>query len=134
MGKLDPEVIQSRLKRLRKIMAELEDNWLFVEGLKDKKALEKLGLRRIKTISGNLRQSCRELDGVAQYVIVLTDLDRRGDQLMRAAKDELEALSIKADTETRRQLAAILALRYFEDIERKYKEFMKIVEENNLGE
>lgn len=128
MGKLDPLEIRRRLKKLRRIMAELNDNWLFVEGQRDRSALESLGLRRIKTISGNLRQSARELDGVAQYVIVLTDLDRRGDQLAEAAKDELEARSIRADVQIRRQLAGILALRYFEDIERKYKEFMEIAE------
>jgi 5S rRNA maturation endonuclease (ribonuclease M5) len=133
MGKLDPDVIMKRLKAIRRIFSDLQENWIFVEGKKDKRALENLGFSRIKTVSGNLKQSCRELDGIAQYVIVLTDLDRRGDQLLKAAKDELEAYSIKADTETRKRLAVILALRYFENIERKFKEFMKIVEENNIG-
>lgn len=127
MGKMDPETVRHRFKALQKIMKDLRENWVFVEGKKDKAALEKLGCQRIKTISGNLRQSCSELDEEVERVIVLSDLDRKGDELLRAAKDELEACSKKADTETRARLAGILALRNFEDAERKYEEFMKQV-------
>jgi 5S rRNA maturation endonuclease (ribonuclease M5) len=127
MGKYEPETLKKREKALVHILEELRKSWIFVEGQKDKIALQSLGVLKIKTISGNLQQSCRELETDVEHVFVLSDLDRRGDQLAKAAKDALEARSIRADIDTRRRLAGILALRCFEDIERKYKEFMKII-------
>jgi 5S rRNA maturation endonuclease (ribonuclease M5) len=121
--------LKQRLKRLGRILSELRQGRVFVEGRKDKAALERLGCTRVKTISGNLRKSCAELDEDVGEVIVLTDLDRRGDELLLAAKAELEAASKTADTETRRRLAGILRLRNFEDAYRKYEKFVKDAEE-----
>jgi 5S rRNA maturation endonuclease (ribonuclease M5) len=122
---MEKEKLRLMLKVLERILSGLRENWLFVEGLRDKAALEKLGCRKIKTISGNLRKSCEALDEDVKAVIVLTDIDRRGNQLALAAKGELEGMSRTADIETRRKLAGILGLRNFEDAERKYKELME---------
>jgi len=122
---MEKEKLRLRLKVLERILSVLRVNWLFVEGLRDKAALEKLGCRNIKTISGNLRKSCEALDEGVNSVIVLTDIDRRGNQLALAAKGELEGMSRTADIETRRKLAGILGLRNFEDAERKYKELIE---------
>lgn len=131
MGKPDVKTLRYQFKTLKRILSELRSSWVFVEGQKDKAALQNLGCKKIKTISGNLRKSCDELDDV-EKVIVLTDLDRRGEQLLLAARDELESCSIRADTDTRRRLAGILALRYFENADRKYEEFMKSVKEMKI--
>jgi len=104
-------------------MEQLKDGWVFVEGKKDKQALEKLGIRNILTISGNLRLSCGKVK--AKKVFVLTDLDRRGDELARAARDELEGRSIKADLEVRKKLAHTLRIRCFEDAKRAYDELIE---------
>lgn len=115
--------IKDRLKRLRKLLGQLKDSWVFVEGKKDKQALEKLGIKNVLTISGNLRLSCDKVK--TERVFVLTDLDRRGDELARAARDELEARSIKADLEVRKMLAHTLRIRYFEDAKRAYDELIE---------
>ena len=123
--------IEERLKRLVKLLKKLEGGWIFVEGKKDKEALEKLGLRDILTISGNLRLSVTRLSGVkAEKVFVLTDLDRRGDELALRARDELEACSIRADLEMRKDLAHMLRIRNFEDAKRAYDR-LKQEGENN---
>lgn len=109
-----------RMKKLEIILEKLKGEWIFVEGLKDKVALKKLGLANILTISGNLRQSCRKVE--ANKVFVLTDLDRRGDQLAKMAVDELESNSIRADLEARKKLAFLLRIRFFEDAYRAYEE------------
>lgn len=111
---------EDRKKKLDKLLEKLREEWVFVEGLKDKAALKELGLRHIMTVSGNLRLSCGRVR--AKRVFVLTDLDRRGDQLARMAKDELESRSIRADLEARKHLAFLLNIRFFEDAARAYKE------------
>jgi 5S rRNA maturation endonuclease (ribonuclease M5) len=111
---------KERMKKLEKILEKLRGEWIFVEGKKDKEALKHLGFENILTISGNLRQSCRKVH--AEKVFVLTDLDRRGDQLAMMAKDELESNSVRADLEARKKLAFLLRIRFFEDAYRAYKE------------
>ena len=119
-----------KLRRLEKILAELKENWIFVEGLRDRKALNSFGLRNILTISGNLRLSCERLHGHAQKVVILTDLDRRGDQLAALAVDELGSHSIKADLSHRKLLGRLLNIRHFEDARIGYERLIKEVEEN----
>lgn len=131
---LMPEVsveIKKRLKKLTKLLKKLESGWIFVEGKRDKEALERLGLRRILTISGNLNMNVRRLsDEKADVVFVLTDLDRRGEKLAFKAKDELEACSIRADLEMRRDLAHMLKIRNFEDAKRAYDKLKEEGEKN----
>jgi 5S rRNA maturation endonuclease (ribonuclease M5) len=122
---------EERLKRLGTLLEKLKGGWIFVEGKKDRKALEMLGLKDILTISGNLRLSVGRLSGgKAGEVFVLTDLDRRGDELALRARDELEACSIRADLEMRKELAHILKIRNFEDAKRAYDK-LKQEGENN---
>jgi 5S rRNA maturation endonuclease (ribonuclease M5) len=117
-----------KLEKLGKLLAELEGRWIFVEGQKDKKALARLGYVNVLTISGNLRQSCERLNGQASSVVVLTDLDRRGDELAKKAREELEACSIRAEIDLRRRLAYLLNIRHFEDAERGYERLRETVE------
>jgi len=124
--------IQERLKKAKVLLEQLKDGWIFVEGKRDKEALAKLGLHNVLTISGNLRLSCervRKQKGDVK-VFVLTDLDRRGGQLAKMAKDELEGLSITADLITRKMLARTLKIRYFEDAKRAYDELIEEGEKN----
>ncbi|MCI0503116.1 hypothetical protein L0Y65_00220 [Candidatus Micrarchaeota archaeon] len=127
--------IGERLKKLEKILDMLRDSWVLAEGQRDRKALAALGVRRVLTISGNLRASCGQLGREnADKAYVLSDLDRRGDELARSASDELGSLSIRADTQTRLKLAHLLRIRYFEDAKRAYdklKEELTKKGENN---
>lgn len=118
--------IRERLKKLDKILDMLRDSWVLAEGQRDRKALAGLGIRKVLTMSGNLRASCGELGRKnADKAYVLSDLDRRGDELAKSARDELGSLSIRADTETRLKLAHLLRIRYFEDAERAYDKLKK---------
>lgn len=126
---------RERLKKLDKILDKLRDSWVLAEGQRDRSALNGLGIVNVLTISGNLRASCGILGAKnVDKAYVLSDLDRRGDELARRAGDELGSLSIRADTETRRMLAHLLRIRYFEDAKKAYdrlKEEMIEKGENN---
>jgi 5S rRNA maturation endonuclease (ribonuclease M5) len=118
-------------KLLEKTLGKLRESWIFVEGKRDKEAMGRLGCRNVLTISGNLRLSCDKVTekGVGM-VFVLTDLDRRGDQLAALARDELEARSVSAELTARKTLGSILNIRYFEDAKRGYDKFIEEGEKN----
>ncbi|MBS3067112.1 toprim domain-containing protein [Candidatus Micrarchaeota archaeon] len=117
-------------KRLVRIMDELKESIVFVEGKKDREALAAIGITNVLTVAGNLRTACsKAID--AKRVIVLTDLDRRGDELAKRAVEELQGYSINANIEYRKILGGILNLKYFEDIDKKYKKFLEELENNN---
>ena len=124
---------KDKLRRLEKLFRELRSGWIFVEGKRDRRALEHLGFTRILTISGNLRQSCGRLlkeKDQDMTVFVLTDLDRRGNQLSGLAKAELESCCLRADITTRKLLGRLLKVRCFEDAERGYGELLRENEKN----
>ena len=122
------------MKMLEKLLEQLRDDWVFVEGKRDKEALAALGCSRVLTISGNLRLSCDRLEsqGKVERVFVLTDLDRRGHQLADAARGELEARSIKADLMVRKSLGRILKIKHFEDMKRRYDEMKEESEKGRM--
>lgn len=126
------EEARKTLKKLRQLLAHIKESWVFAEGQKDRRALERLGCTRVLTISGNLHSACEKVRGKAEEVVVLTDLDRRGDELAKLARGELERYSIRAELETRRKLAGILKLRYFEDADRKYEELMEEMKDKRI--
>ena len=114
--------IEERLAKTEKCLEELKEGWVLVEGLKDKSALEKLGIGKILTISGNLKISCEKLacEHESEKVYVLTDLDRRGDEQAKRAIEVLESHSIRGDLEMRKRLAFLLRIKFFEDALRAY--------------
>jgi len=121
---------EERLEKIGKLLEKLKDGWIFVEGKRDKEALTAFGFDKILTISGNLRLSCDKLSvGPVEKVYVLTDLDRRGDELAKMARDELESRSIRADIELRTILAHMLRIRCFEDARRAYDKIKEEYEE-----
>jgi len=134
--------IKEKIKRMDAIIAELRDSIVFVEGKRDKAALMSLGCRDVFTISGNLRQSCEQVASSftkdeekgprekAPRVIILTDFDRRGGQLAKTARDELEAHSIRADLELRKKIGSLMRVKFFEDFKRLYD---KMIEEGELN-
>jgi len=123
------EQIKRTTKRLEKIINALTESMVFVEGQKDKKALLKIGCKEVLTVSGNLRNSSLlASNNHTKKVIVLTDLDRRGNELAVRAREELEGFSIKVNTEYRTMLGGILKIRYFEEIDGKYEKFMEELE------
>lgn len=120
---LDSEQKKQVRKQLEKLLEEIGTGVIFVEGQRDLVALENLGCKDVLTISGNLRYSCEIVKnrGV-KSVVVLTDLDKRGDELAEEARKELERYSIKTNLKIRRKLARLLDLKQFENAYRKYEE------------
>lgn len=107
-------------KKLEKALTQLKDNLVLVEGKRDKAALQALGCNNILAVSGRknrLRQIVNE-----KKVIVMTDLDKAGNELAKMITDELEGMA-RVDCETRRIFGRVLRLKYFEDIKRKYEKF-----------
>lgn len=119
-----------RFALFEKAIAKLRGQWILVEGQRDRKALVELGMKNILTISGNLGKSCDFLErsGV-QKAYVLSDLDRRGSELARRAREELEARSIGADLEVRALLARSLRIKNMEDAARAYERLKNEIEE-----
>ncbi|HSB47311.1 MAG TPA: toprim domain-containing protein [Candidatus Bilamarchaeum sp.] len=120
-----------RLAIFEKAAGKLRGKWILVEGLRDRKALSELGMTNILTVSGNLNKSCDYLErSGAQEAYVLTDLDRRGHELAKRAREELEARSIRADLEVRAQIARSLRIKNIEDAARAFERLKKEIEEN----
>jgi 5S rRNA maturation endonuclease (ribonuclease M5) len=121
--------VEDEEKRIRvgKALKLISGHLVLVEGKKDKSALEGLGFDRVIALSGRTRR-IREIFSAYtddRMVYVLTDLDRRGEQLARIAREELEAVSMHADIDARRELGYLLNIRYFEDAGRKYRKLME---------
>ena len=126
--------IERKVKLLKQILEQIREHYVFVEGLRDKSAMEALGCLQVLTISGNLTISCdkvQSLSGTDDTVFVLTDLDQSGDELALKARDELESRSMKADISTRKTLGFVLNIRQFEDAKRGYNELMNEYAKNN---
>ncbi len=120
--------IDERLEKIHKLLKQLEGSWVLVEGKRDRDALVLLGLerKRILTISGNLKISCGVLvKDKPNKAYILTDLDRRGNQLAKMAVDELAANSIRGDVEVRMNMAHLLRIGNFEDAKRAYDRLLE---------
>ena len=120
--------LKEKYKKLRRLLRKMEKSVILVEGKRDRNALERLGCDRVITISGRIRNVCESLEGEDGRIIVFTDLDRRGNEMARKAREELEGCSLEVDCETRVLLARILKIRYFEDAKRGFDDFMEEIE------
>ncbi|MDO8553436.1 MAG: hypothetical protein Q7S22_01405 [Candidatus Micrarchaeota archaeon] len=119
--------------RIAELLQRIRESIVFVEGKRDKEALIALGCNaeNIYTISGNLKQSCEQvMERNVKIVMILTDLDRRGNELAKRAGEELERYSITIDGTTRIEIARTLNLRFFEDLERKYLKFLEEIKQS----
>ncbi len=72
---------------------------IIVEGKKDKKALEDLGIYNIITFSNSSHISIEKIDH--KEVIILTDLDQAGKKLYAILKTNLQRRGIKIDNKFR---------------------------------
>ncbi|MFA5050140.1 MAG: hypothetical protein WC501_03975 [Candidatus Micrarchaeia archaeon] len=110
------------MSEIEKILFGLKDSVVLVEGKRDSSALSGLGVTNTIEIVGK-KGVFEKLKGM-EKVVLLFDLDYKGNSLCKKVEEELWSLGIKADTQTRRKLGKILRIKYFEDIKRKYDEFM----------
>lgn len=108
---------------MEKVLEELEDlavdTPIIVEGLRDVKALGRMGITK-NVVPLNKGESvfvfCENLSKKAKAAVVLTDWDRRGGMLARMLKDGLAANGVRANDRIRTQIV-ILSKKEVKDIE-----------------
>ena len=107
--------------KFEKIMDKIYDDIskgaiIIVEGKKDRKSLENLGLKNIKEINkgDNLVEFADRI--TAKKIIILTDFDRRGALLKKRLKELLETTGRRVDTKYREELNKATGVKYFENL------------------
>ncbi len=114
---------EERLKEIEEALEDLihlsDDHILLIEGLKDKRALESLGIGgevfMIQAEGGPIKASeyVSEHGGKA---VILTDWDRRGGTMAKELEIQLSSLGAEFDTSVRTRLS-ILCRKYIKDVE-----------------
>lgn len=99
------------IEKLRK-----EKKLIVVEGIKDKKALEILGIMNIITLKKPLYAVVEEIVSKAKEVILLTDLDPKGKELFARLSKDLQKQGVKIDNKFREFLFKETKLRQIEGI------------------
>ncbi len=100
-------------------LASQSDVPIIVEGRKDVKALEKLGITGniiVLNDGHSMIDTCTRLSDEYDKAIILTDWDRKGGQLARQLMDALEANDMKYDTDIRAGISR-LSKKEIKDIE-----------------
>ena len=90
---------------------------IVVEGEKDKKALENLGIKKIITLNKEpLFKIAENISKEHRDVIILTDLDKKGKQLYGKLNSNLQRLGLRVDNRFRNFLLKKTKLRQIEGI------------------
>lgn len=131
MSHLSFETKKRLKKELDRLLLELQEGKIIVEGKKDKIALNKIGLKNVYTLQGDYRRIVENLKQKnVQKVFILTDFDRRGEELAEKLKGELIGQAIDFDLEKRKRLGAILNIRFWESADTKLEQFLEKIKEN----
>jgi 5S rRNA maturation endonuclease (ribonuclease M5) len=97
--------LKNFLYRLKRFMASKEGWVVLVEGKRDKRALEKFDIRPVYTMRGRkFHDIGEELSGKFRGVVILTDLDRTGEEIYRKLTRILEGYGLKVDGSFREDL------------------------------
>ncbi|MBI2079858.1 toprim domain-containing protein [Candidatus Micrarchaeota archaeon] len=124
---LGPLEKRKAAKLMKRMLDQLNESAVFVEGKKDHEALRNAGILNVFEIAGKVRRAAEKNN--AKEVVILTDLDESGDELALEAKEELERYGVKVDVDLRKKLGSLLNLRNFEEFDRKLKMFYEEVKE-----
>ena len=90
---------------------------IIVEGQRDKKALEQLGINKIVTLNKEpLFKIAENISKEHKDVIILTDLDKKGKQLYGKLNSSLQRLGLRVDNRFRNFLLKKTKLRQIEGI------------------
>ena len=102
---------ETRFERLLEVLDDLVAENLtvpiVVEGLRDVESLRRLGCAgEVHTLNAGmtLHMRAERLAGRTEWVILLTDWDRKGDQLFASMRDKLAANGVRADGDFRDKL------------------------------
>ena len=112
--RVDPEQF---FEEFVKAINALEDAVILVEGPRDKRALEALGIKQpiIWTRGARLQALIEALSEYVEEVVILFDLDEEGERLAREARELCELYGLKRNLEFRRLLLG-LGIIHVEDL------------------
>ena len=112
-------------RKLLSIMEELQNCAkqgmpILIEGKKDEEALRKLGINgNFMKVSGSplkLFEIAEIAAKSSSKIIILTDFDKKGNELAKRLSEDIQRLGSHADLENRRKIMGITR-RYIKDIE-----------------
>ena len=120
----DFERANTTMNELEELLEHLEniknkDIIVIVEGIKDKRALNSFGIKRVKTLSR--RAIYKVVEEVAENnreCIILTDLDKEGKRLFRMLNHDLNQNGVRVDKKFREFLFKHTQLRQIEGMKR----------------
>ena len=107
------------MEDLKKEISKLKESGkaIIVEGIKDKRALEKLGLKKIFTLSRKpIYAIVEEVASNYTECVILTDLDKKGKQLYGKLNRGLGSMGVKVDNRFREVLFKKTKLRQIEGL------------------
>ncbi|MCK5038542.1 MAG: toprim domain-containing protein [Thermoplasmata archaeon] len=116
---MDYEETLEEILDLIEELANQSDVPIIVEGRKDVRALEKLGIEGLIIVLNDglsIIDTCTKLSEDHKKAIILTDWDRKGGQLARLLMDALEANGMKYNTDIRAGISR-LSKKDIKDIE-----------------
>ena len=102
-------------EKLFKILEDIKDRQVIVEGKRDRRALCLFGFTKIITIEKGLYETVEDIKG--KEVIVLVDFDPEGKKIARKLNLFLQSLGYKVDTETRRKIGLMFTKMKIKKIE-----------------
>ena len=109
------------LEEILDILQEMSDTHVaLIEGNKDRRALDNLGLSSLQTIEvqreGGPLRAAEMLSEMNRSAIILTDWDDRGNRIEQDLRIQLDALCVRYDTEIRLRLRD-LCIKDIKDVE-----------------
>jgi len=125
-------LLKKKDKMFRRLLDELNESRavVIVEGKKDAAALRCIGVsNQIFTLSKSPDAVAERVSKHADEAVVLTDFDRRGEELFLRVVSALESYGVKPNVDVRRRLRYIFGVRFFEELDRKVNEFKEKLEE-----
>lgn len=118
----------SQIEKLQKIIKDIGDTLIIVEGIKDKRALSKLGFKNVLAISGKsiffLVEKIKSKK--VKSVVVLTDFDKEGEKKFKILSRILQSNKIKTNYFIRRKIKTLFNIYKIEE----FNSLVKLIENN----
>lgn len=92
------------MENLDEWIDKLKDKIVIVEGIKDERALNNLGVKNVIILNKPLYQIVDDISKKHKKVVILTDLDKKGRELYSKLRFGLERNHVKIDDSFRRFL------------------------------
>jgi len=114
---------EERLEEILELLDELnelsEDHIILTEGIRDKKAMEALGITGeifMIQAEGGPMKAAEYVSSQRKKAVILTDWDHKGGTIARELELQLSSLDVEYNTDIRAKLS-ILCKKYIKDIE-----------------